>query len=216
VGKLNSALRQLVQRQERDTAEASAIPAAPRLRSEHAQALDALQLRVSGLTGLLKGFLRAETPAGKKDWAAELSTEADRLVTSDVIWRDLFQTQAQAQLMRDGANGAQAPSSIFLANHDLAGAQSMADVLARLRPRAAQTAVTAKLGDTGIQVSAWQLQLNKWLARQPGQQPLSVTGIFDQPTATATVQFQTAVHITPDGIAGPATRAALTKALGQG
>jgi murein L,D-transpeptidase YcbB/YkuD len=216
VAKLNSALRQLLQRQERDTAEASAIWAAPRLRTEHAQALDALQLRVSGLSGLLAGFLSAETPSGKKDWAAELSAEADRLVASDVIWHDLFETQAHAQLTHDGANGAQAPQSTFLANHDLAAAQSMADVLARLRPRAAQAAVTAKLGDTGLLVSAWQQQLNKWLARQPGQQPLSVTGIFDQATATATVQFQTAMHVTPDGIAGPATRAALTKALGQG
>jgi hypothetical protein len=62
---LTSTLRQLLQRQTHDTTQASAISPAPRLRSEHAQALDALQLRVSGLSGLLAAFLRAESSSAR-------------------------------------------------------------------------------------------------------------------------------------------------------
>ena len=39
-----------------------------------------------------------------------------------------------------------------------------------------------KLGDKGKAVTAWQRQLNTWIARQPGLTKLKLTGIFDQAT----------------------------------
>jgi hypothetical protein len=211
---LDSALAELIRRQERDTALASAINPAPRLRSVHTRALDALRLRDSGLTGLLAAFRAAEAKP-KSAWAAALAAQANRLVASDVIWQDLFQAPAQMQIERDGVHGSTVPNSRFVTNPNLASASSMARVLAKLEGAAAPSGALSvlKLGDTGPAVRDWQRELNKWLAHHTGAKPLSVDAKFGQATLAATEQFQTSAGITADGIVGPATRRALAKAL---
>ena len=216
-GELDSRLSTLLRRQTRDTAQVSTLSPAPRLRAEHAHALQALQLRVSGLNGLLAGFREAAAAprSHEANWANVLTAQGDRLITSDVIWRDLFATRTQAQLTRDGANGLRAPPSRFVTHPDQVGPEAIVAILGQLRTPATAAGATVKLGDSGATVSAWQRQLNRWLARQPGHPTLPVTGTFDQATAHATVLLQSAAHIATDGIAGPATHAALTKALNQ-
>jgi len=203
---LQATLSSLLRRQQRDLEIATRIAPAPTLRSEQRNALDALSLRVDGLAGLRRAFDAASTTP------AQLSFVADRLVTSDVIWRDFFQEQVQAQLALDGAHGARAPSSTFLAEPDLATSDSMAALLDRLRHRSAQTGPTLKLGSSGPAVSAWQSQLNRWL-RRSGHARLAVTGRYDNATEQGTVRLQQSEGITADGVVGPVTRAALTKAL---
>jgi murein L,D-transpeptidase YcbB/YkuD len=210
---LESRLAQLVRRQEQDTASTAAIPPAPRLRDEHAVAVEAMQLRSSALGGLLMAFQTTQ-----KATSGELSDLVHRLIASDVIWRDLFLTPTQRQLSRDGATGTSVQSSIFLARPSLAEQGSMAALLARLRAPISQPTSalgTLKSGDTGPTVSAWQRLLDVWLRRQPGQRALKVDGVYGQATVSATTRLQVASHITADGIAGPVTRKALVQTLHQ-
>jgi peptidoglycan hydrolase-like protein with peptidoglycan-binding domain len=51
------------------------------------------------------------------------------------------------------------------------------------------------------------------LRTQPGQTPLATSGTFDTRTETATKALQQLAGITADGIVGPATRQALTRAV---
>jgi hypothetical protein len=91
-----------------------------------------------------------------------------------------------------------------------------ATTTARTTTQAAGPTVTAptttlKPGDTGAQVKALQRALAA-LGYTVGK----VDGDYGTSTETAVGQFQTAQKLTPDGVFGPATRAALIKALKSG
>jgi peptidoglycan hydrolase-like protein with peptidoglycan-binding domain len=66
-------------------------------------------------------------------------------------------------------------------------------------------------GDTGAQVKVLQRAL-----AQLGYTVGTVDGDYGTATKTAVAQFQTAQKLTADGVFGPATRAALIKALSRG
>jgi N-acetylmuramoyl-L-alanine amidase len=70
---------------------------------------------------------------------------------------------------------------------------------------------TLKPGDTGPQVKVLQRALAS-LGYTVGK----VDGDYGTSTKTAVAQFQTAAKLTSDGVFGPATRAALIKALNAG
>lgn len=213
-GELESTLSGLLQRQQQALSEGTAIQPSPTLRSEYQPVIDALQFRVDGLTGLLKGFRDANGGASNGALAAVLSAEAERLVASDVLWEDDVVQPADAQAARDGARNVSAPPSTFLSNADLALPSTMTAILEKLRSPAAAVTPTQllKAGDTGPAVSGWQRSLNAWLARQSGQTELPITGTFDQATVNATQALQAAEQISVDGVVGPATRNALKTA----
>jgi N-acetylmuramoyl-L-alanine amidase len=78
-------------------------------------------------------------------------------------------------------------------------------------PAVAAPTTTLTPGDTGAQVKALQRALAA-LGYTVGK----VDGDYGTATKTAVAQFQTAQKLTPDGVFGPATRAALIKALRSG
>ena len=78
-------------------------------------------------------------------------------------------------------------------------------------PVVAAPTTTLTPGDTGAQVKALQRALAA-LGYTVGK----VDGDYGTATKTAVAQFQTAQKLTPDGVFGPATRAALIKALRSG
>ncbi len=91
-----------------------------RLRQEQMNLIQALQLRVSGVSGLAKalhGTLGSKVkPAAE---AALLTQQAYRLLASDIVWADLFQKPVADQLKREGVRDVVPPGSSFLANPDL-------------------------------------------------------------------------------------------------
>jgi peptidoglycan hydrolase-like protein with peptidoglycan-binding domain len=157
-------------------------------------------------------FRSAHAKPNRNGWPQLLQAQATRLAASDVIWRDLFRTPAQALLTKSGAPLTLAPPSTFLVHPNLAAAASMAAVLTRIAGLAGTNSVL-KLGDTGPSVAAWQRDLNMWIAVHSGARVLRVDGKFDQLTAVETALFQTWARIPADGAVGPVTRSALSRAL---
>ena len=103
-----------------------------RLRDENQHAIEALQLRVSGVQGLADTFKSTATSKATGD-AALLSEQADRLLASDVVWDDLFVAPAKAEMQNEGVSGVVPPESHFVSNRDLVTERSMVLVLQRLR-----------------------------------------------------------------------------------
>ena len=105
-----------------------------KLRLEHGNLIQSLQLRVSGVNGLAKAFAKTIGSKSKTETeAVELSQQAYRLLASDIIWDDLFQTPSEQVLEDEGVHGVKVPSSHFLLAPDLIVSQhAMAQILQRI------------------------------------------------------------------------------------
>ena len=91
-----------------------------RLRTENADLVEALQLRVSGVDGLATAFqqtLGAKVKTSEE--AVLLSQQAYRLLASDIVWEDLFEAPTADQLQRYDIRDVVPPASTFLADPDL-------------------------------------------------------------------------------------------------
>jgi hypothetical protein len=206
---LESKLASLARRQQRDAATLLAIAPPPRLRTEHTQALYSLQLRAAAVEGLLTTFRQAQGRS-EATWSPRLAAQVDRLVASDVLWRDRFVSPTDVQLTRDGVATRTAPRSSILAIGDLASSEAIANVLRALRKGTpAAHSPLLERGSQGPAVVAVQKRLNAWLSTQAGRRALAVTGTFDPATTAATIAFQRAHGLGGDGVVGPATRRAL-------
>jgi hypothetical protein len=116
----------LAQQQKKNIADrARAMQPPGRLRKQHEHAVEAFDLRVSGLDGMARAF--KSTAASKNaDFAgANLASQMKRLVASDVVWEDLFRDPTKLELKRQGITGVQVPDSLFLPNSDIATTASM-------------------------------------------------------------------------------------------
>jgi hypothetical protein len=123
---LESQLNGLAQRQQQIVSRAQGIDPPGQLRTEQQAVVQALQFRVSGLRGLEDAFRRTAASTTDADQASEaLSTQAQRLLASDVIWDDLFKAPSVTVLKREGVAGVPVPDSTFLSTPDFAGASTM-------------------------------------------------------------------------------------------
>ena len=156
-----------------------------KLRPEHEDLIEALQLRVSGVQGLADTFRKTASSKATTD-AALLATPAERLLASDVIWDDLFRGPATTQMKNDNINGVVAPESHFVTNQDLISERSMTLVLQRLR--GASTS-----GGTPTGIHGTNIVDTKVL---PGGLTLSQV---NENTVTATTDLQFVVTIADSG-----------------
>jgi len=203
-------LDDLVQQTVGDITRLQALTPPLALRSEQAQALAALDLRLRGLQGIRDSLSQALGGSGAS-WEAVLSGQVDDLVTSDVIWDKSVSTPANAVLQANGVGGVFFPQSRFVAD-----ASSLRKSIRTVLQAGgvSTTGPVLSLGATGTDVTNWQTQLNAWLKlTAPTQTPLTVDGTFGATTRTTTQALQTASGLTPDGIVGPTTRQALQRAL---
>jgi hypothetical protein len=205
----SSKLGPLVKQAQAQIAAARGLRPPAGLRSEHSQVLSALAFRVSGLEGLHAALGQRTRSGGNAGLTTKLGDEIDRLVTSDVIWRDLFLQPAVAALRQLHLAASLAPQSTFVANTNLLSPRS---VSALAQPQAPAAAPVLRLGSTGSAVVAWQKQLNRWL-RGKHLQTVTVDSAFGSGTQAATESLQRAASLSPDGVVGPATRRALTRLL---
>ncbi len=129
---LETRLGGLVQQAQLDVTRAQDVDPPGPLTPAHANAIQALNLRVSGLQGLLDTF-RATKDAEDATVAGEqLAAQGQRLEASDVVWKDLFQGAALETMTAEGVEGVNAPASVFVQNTDLFTARSMSAIWQRV------------------------------------------------------------------------------------
>ncbi len=127
-----SGLSGLIDNEKQVLAQAQKLHPPGPVRAEHDHAVEALQFRVSGLQGLRRAF---EATAKSSDSVAAgqlLSSQAQRLLASDVIWSDLFKAPAEKELESRSVSGVLVPSSAFATNTDLFTARFMTQVSQRV------------------------------------------------------------------------------------
>ena len=127
-------LRNIATAEEQNVKAAEGLSPPGRLRVENANLIEALQLRVNGVTDLANTFQASNAGTAKSsEVATALSEDAQRLLASDIIWDDLFIGPVRAQLKTDGVIGVDPQESHFLANPDNVITQhAMALVLQRI------------------------------------------------------------------------------------
>ena len=129
---LETKLGGYVQRQQLDVERARDLDPPGPLTPAHAHALEALQLRVTGLQGMLDTFRATKDSDDQAAAGQQLASWGQRLEASDVVWKDLFQGAAQATMASEGIEGLTAPASVFVENSDLYTARSMSSIWQRV------------------------------------------------------------------------------------
>ncbi len=130
---LESKVNGYAQRQQQLVASAQSISPPGQLRDEHQAVVEALQFRVSGLRGLESAFRRTIDFTSADEAATLLAAQTQRLLTSDIIWDDLFKTPAVEVLKSEGVTGVSVPSSKFLISPDFASSAAMKSIWERLQ-----------------------------------------------------------------------------------
>jgi hypothetical protein len=114
VGKLNTVAAQ----EQQNVAAAQSLSPPGKLRTEHANLIQSLQMRVSGVEGLAKA-LNDSKGTSPSALALVLTQETYALLASDVMWDDLFRVPSQTVIDNAGVHQVTVPSSHFLAAPDL-------------------------------------------------------------------------------------------------
>ena len=184
---LNTKLSGLAQQEQQDVAAVRATSPPGPLRLQHQEAVEALEFRVSGLRGLAEAFARASrTPKNVTGNALLLAGQAERLVSGDVVWDDLFKDPAIEELRRQGITGVAVPDSSFVPNPDYASTRFWEAILQRLQGAATSGGTSGGLHGTGL-ISTKAL---------PGNQELSSS---TENTVTATTDLGFAVTVEDTG-----------------
>jgi hypothetical protein len=184
---MQTKLQGLAQQEQQDVAAARAMGPPGPLRLQHQHAIEALEFRVSGLSGLADAFRQASlSPKNVTGNALLLAGQAERLVSSDVVWDDLFKDPAIEELRRQGVTGVAVPDSSFVPNPDYSSSRFWEAILQRLQGAATTGGGAAGLHGTGL-VATKAL---------PGGQELSQV---TENTVTATTDLGFAVTVEDTG-----------------
>ena len=129
---LEQELGGLVQRQQLDVERTRDLDPPGPLTPAHENAIESLELRVTGLQGLLDVFRATKDTEDAAAAGRQLAVNGMRLEASDVIWRDLFQGLATAAMATEGVEGINAPASLFVENVDLYTSRSLSSIWQRV------------------------------------------------------------------------------------
>jgi len=185
---LNTKLSGLAQQEQQDVAAVRAMSPPGPLRLQHQHGIEALEFRVSGLRGLADAFTQASrSPKNVTGNALLLAGQAERLVSGDVVWDDLFKDPAIEELRSQGITGVAVPDSSFVPNPDYASTRFWEAILQRLQGSATSGSTSGGLHGTGL-VAVKAL---------PGNQELSA-GTENTVTATTDLGFAVTVEDTGD------------------
>jgi hypothetical protein len=185
---LNTKLSGLAQQEQQDVAAVRAMSPPGTLRLQHQHAIEALEFRVSGLRGLADAFSQASrSPKNVTGNALLLAGQAERLVSGDVVWDDLFKDPAIEELRRQSITGVAVPDSTFVPNPDYASTRFWEAILQRLQGSATSG------GSTSGGLHGTALISTKAL---PGNQELSAA---TENTVTATTDLGFAVTVEDSG-----------------
>jgi hypothetical protein len=147
---LETKLNGLAQQEQQNVVQAQSLDPPGHLREANRHLVESLQLRVSGLRGLANAFASTAKSKNPDKAGAVLSEQAKRLVASDVVWDDLFQTPALLILDEQGIRGVAVPASHVATNEDLASAATFAEIVKRIKG-ATTGGTSGGLHGTGIE-----------------------------------------------------------------
>jgi CARDB len=129
---LETKLAGYVQQQQLDVQRATDLDPPGPLTPAHLHAIEALDLRVTGLQGMLQTFRATKDTEDAAAAGRQLSAHGQQLEASDVVWKDLFQGTADATMTEEGVEGLTAPPSVFVENVDLYTSRSMSSIWQRV------------------------------------------------------------------------------------
>lgn len=129
---LETELGGLVQRQQLDVERARDLDPPGPLTPAHENAIRALEIRVTGLQGLLDVFKATKDTKDAGAAGTQLAANGQRLEASDVVWKDLFQSLGAATMTAEGVEGLNAPASVFVDNVDLYTSRSLSSIWQRV------------------------------------------------------------------------------------
>ena len=181
---LETKLSGFIQRQQQDVERASGFDVPGPLRPAHEHAVEALQLRVGGMQGMLVTFRATRGVDSKNATAAgeQLATQARRLESSDIVWIDLFRKPAQATVREEGLTDVTVPNSTFVENVELYTTRSLTSIWQRIHG--------ASTGGTASGVHGTMLVSTKVL---PAGTLLTVGGQATVVKASTQLAFEAAV-----------------------
>jgi hypothetical protein len=130
---LETKLDGLAQQEQQNVQRAQALEPPGHLREANAHLIESLQLRVSGLHGLSTAFKSTAKTKDSEKAGEVLAEQAKRLVASDVVWDDLFQTPSKQILTQEGIHGVPVPQSHVAASADVASPATFAAISKRIK-----------------------------------------------------------------------------------
>src|SRR5581483_1134552 len=113
-GDLASKMNSLAQQQQVDEKTAAAIKPPAKLVVPHRSVVEALQLRVDGLTGLAKTLQLGAGSTNVSQVATNLAGQTQYLVASDVLWSSRFRAPTRSLIDSSHITGLVVPASQFL------------------------------------------------------------------------------------------------------
>jgi hypothetical protein len=129
---LETQLSGLIEQQQLDVTRAQDLDPPGPVTPESEHATDALQLRVSGMKGLLNVFKATKSSKDATAAGQLLAEQALRLTSSDVVWEDFFRKPAIVVLEDEGIDGVTVPDSNFVENEQLYTPSSMSAIWQRV------------------------------------------------------------------------------------
>jgi hypothetical protein len=115
---LRNQLEGLREQQAQIVAATQKLDAPGPLRDEQESLVEAMQFRVSGLDGLAAAFGNVQGTPSTSVSGERLATQAQRLITSDVVYQDLFKAGSEGVLRKEDVTGVPVPESPFVQNPD--------------------------------------------------------------------------------------------------
>lgn len=145
-------LKAIAAAEQQNVSAAQSLSAPGRLRDENGHLVEALELRVSGVSGLATAFnATIGSKTSESVEASSLSQQAYRLLASDIVWQDLFQAPALDQIDHDGVRQVTPPGSKFLSDPDsFVSVKAMSLVLERISGTSGSTKTPSGLHGTNL------------------------------------------------------------------
>jgi CARDB protein len=129
---LATKMEQLASQQQTDAQQASRIKAPSSLAKRHLDLVEALQLRVDGLTGLARQLRAGAGSTKVAETATNLASQTQLLVASDVLWQDRWRAPVIHTMRVDGVTGLTVPISRFLQEQGVDSSAFWTPVVERL------------------------------------------------------------------------------------
>jgi hypothetical protein len=183
-------LNDIAAQEQQNVSSAQALSPPGKLRTQHLHLIESLQLRQSGVAGLAKALAAMNSKTKKEVLAALMVAQTYRLLTSDVIWADLFQAPSVRLLDDEGVHGVTVPGSKFLAEPDqLITTKAMSLVLDRI--------VGTGSGSTGTTQGVHGTNISQTAALPNGtggtSQVLTAGGTLNTVPTSQSLEFQVSI-----------------------